>query len=104
MLKLAIPIVFLIFYFLYEKFKFFGLLKDLDQWRLFVNTSNCGFCVKQIEFLGADAHKVNIIHCDDKKNVRECTDLNELPLWKKGNRKLPGARLSSYSLRELTRM
>ncbi len=104
MLILVTPVILFVVHFLFQKMMNVGLFRELGAWQLFVNTSNCGFCVKQVEFLGENAHKINIIHCDDKKNVRECADLHELPLWKKGNRTLPGARLSLYSLRQLTRM
>lgn len=85
----------------YRNLELRGVCKKLEKWKLYVNTSNCGFCVKQLEFLGSNAHYMNVIHCDDKKNVRECSNIQEMPQWIKGNKSLPGARLSMSSLKQL---
>ena len=85
----------------YRKLELRGICKKLYAWKIYVNTSNCGFCLKQIEFLGGNAHFMNVVHCDDKKNVRECSNIQEMPQWVRGNKSLPGARLSISSLKQL---
>ena len=80
-----------------------NICKQIHDWTLYINTGSCGFCLKQLEFLGFNAKHVNIIHCDDKKNIRECSNIQEFPHWKKGTKSLPGARLSIVSLKELLR-
>ena len=86
----------------YRKLELRGVCKKLNRWKIYVNTSNCGFCLKQIEFLGGNAHFMNVVHCDDQKNVRECSNIQGMPLWVKGNKSLPGARLSMASLKQLS--
>ncbi len=87
----------------YRNWELRATCKKLHEWKLYVNTSNCGFCLKQIEFLGGNAYFMNVIHCDDKKNVRECSNIQGLPQWVRGNKSLPGARLSISSLKQLLR-
>jgi len=97
---LSITIAYLVIHF-YKEMEIRHIAKQLDDWTLYVNTSNCGFCLKQIEFLKDNTSFVNIVHCDDNKNVRECSNLQSLPQWVRGNKKIPGARLSLVSLKEL---
>ena len=85
----------------YRKLELRGVCKKLNAWKIYVNTSNCGFCLKQVEFLAGNAHFMNIVHCDDTKNVRECSNIQEMPQWVNGNKSLPGARLSMASLKQL---
>ena len=87
---------------IYRKLELRGVCKKLNNWKIYVNTSNCGFCLKQMEFLGNNAHFMNVVHCDDKKNVRECSNIQEMPQWINGNKSLPGARLTISSLRQLS--
>ena len=85
----------------YDNLELRAICKKINDWKLYINTSNCGFCLKQLEFLGDNAKFINIIHCDDKKNVRECSNIQAMPQWVKGFKKLPGARLSISSLQKL---
>lgn len=85
----------------YRKLELRGVCKKLNKWKIYVNTSNCGFCLKQIEYLGGNAHFMNVVHCDDKNNVRECANIQGMPLWANGNKSLTGARLSMSSLKQL---
>ena len=63
-------------------------------WKVYLNTYNCGWCAKQIEFFGNSLHKVEVVHCDNILN-EECKSLNALPMWKnKDGREVPGALLS----------
>ena len=62
--------LFIILFFFYHKLELRAICKKLSNWTLFVNTNNCGFCLKQIEFLGSNCEYMNIVHCDDKKNLR----------------------------------
>ncbi len=88
---------------MYESYQKKKVLKKLydENWKLFLNTSNCGFCVLQMEYLKEKSEYVDIIHCDDKKNIRECSNLQSLPSWVNGRKIVPGARLSIFSLQSL---
>ena len=97
-------IVILCLFYIYNLLEFHASCRQLSDWTLYLNANNCGFCLRQIEFLGSNAKNINIVHCDDKKNIRECSNINELPLWRRGGTSLPGARLSSASLRELSKL
>ena len=94
---------FVVFHY-YRQLELRAVCKKISDWTLFVNTNNCGFCLKQVEFLGHNARFMNIVHCDDKKNIRECSNLEEMPQWKRGRKTLPGARLSNSSLNELSKI
>lgn len=103
---MRIYIIFLAFilvalYLTYDFIELRAVCMKLKKWTLYVNTNNCGFCLKQIEFLGTNAQLINIVHCDDKNNIRECSNLQEMPQWRNGNKYMPGARLSIYSLKQL---
>ena len=60
-----------------------NLLSNLKKYgyTLYVNTSNCGHCLKQILFFDNYLDRVDIVHCDDSRNKAVC-DVNALPLWK----------------------
>lgn len=73
----------------------------LNEYKLYLNANNCGFCLKQLEYLGGNANFIDVVHCDDSKNIRECSNLNAMPQWRKKDKIFPGARLSIASLREL---
>ena len=69
-------------------------------WKVYLNTYNCGWCSKQINFLGNNLDKVEVVHCDNLLN-EDCKKLKALPMWvdKEGN-EVPGALLSSEKLVE----
>lgn len=102
-LLISITLIYMVSYY-YRQLELRAVCKKLSNWTLFVNTNNCGFCLKQIEFLGSNSKYMNIVHCDDDKNIRDCSNIQELPQWKRGSKSLPGARLSNYSLRELIKI
>lgn len=101
----AIGLIFFIYFFVqfYQQMELRAVTKKLSDWTLFVNTSNCGFCLLQVEYLKFNTKHINIKHCDDKKNVRECSNIQEMPMWQSKSKSLPGARLSIASLKELTK-
>ena len=74
-------------------------IKQLNEkgWKVYLNANNCGFCLAQIAYLANEAKNVNIVHCDDSKNIRECANLSALPTWKNATKVVQGARLSYAS-------
>tara|TARA_Y100000361_G_C11156746_1_gene344633 strand:+ start:912 stop:1247 length:336 start_codon:yes stop_codon:yes gene_type:complete len=95
----SITVTMIILYLLTNTFVHYGMAKlvaDLKKkdWKVYVNAVNCGFCLEQIKFFGKHLSEVNVIHCDDKSNIRECSNLEALPAWKKGEEIKYGARLS----------
>ena len=75
-------------------------LKD-EKWKLYLNSSNCGYCQKQITFLKYYLEDVNVIHCDDIKNKEECKKCKALPCWEKNGKLINGARLSVSQLENM---
>merc|ERR1711924_373808 len=71
----------LIMYYLDRLFLYYIIIQMKD-WKLYVNTYNCGWCHEQIKYLGEYAKYVDIVHCDDSKNEKECSELPALPMWK----------------------
>tara|TARA_B100001113_G_C21115486_1_gene625161 strand:+ start:2133 stop:2459 length:327 start_codon:yes stop_codon:yes gene_type:complete len=67
-------------------------------WKVFLNTYNCGWCAKQVNFLGGNLDKVEVVHCDNILNT-DCKSIKALPMWvdKDGN-EVPGALLSSENM------
>ena len=82
MLSLSIP---------YDKLKEKG-------WKVYVNTYNCGWCAKQVEFFGTDLNRVEVVHCDNLLN-EDCKKMTALPTWvdKDGN-EVHGALLTRDTL------
>ena len=101
----VITALLIILYVVYRTFYLKHICQSLGDWSLFVNTTNCGYCVKQIEYLGQSGclEYINVVHCDDAANKSACDALKSpgLPTWKKGPIELPGARLSTDRLAEL---
>ena len=78
----------------YQKTRIHTLSKWLKEmgWRVYVNTNNCGYCIKQVHFFGEDLKDFDVIHCDDKQ--ANCSE-KALPMWKnKDGVTKPGAILS----------
>tara|TARA_Y100000768_G_scaffold388238_1_gene382959 strand:- start:321 stop:641 length:321 start_codon:yes stop_codon:yes gene_type:complete len=94
-------IVIYFIYSFYQRIELRAVCKKLHDWKVYVNTNNCGFCLMQVEYLRENADFVNIVHCDDAKNVRECSNIQEMPQWVSSKKSLPGARLSIWSLKKL---
>ena len=76
--------------------KLTNYLKD-NNCKVYVNAVNCGYCLQQLKFFGNMLHNVEVIHCDDSKNIRECSNLKALPAWSNGNQIKYGARLNLES-------
>tara|TARA_Y100000996_G_C22279423_1_gene543418 strand:- start:206 stop:487 length:282 start_codon:yes stop_codon:yes gene_type:complete len=77
----------------------FKKLND-NGWKVYLNTYNCGWCAKQIEFLGKDIDKVHVVHCDNILN-EECKKLRALPMWiNKDGKEVSGALLSRKKMVE----
>lgn len=93
----------MIFLFLYDPLG--SIVHSINEkgWVLFLDASQCGFCQKQIKYLGKHFETINKVHCDDGSNKHQCSKFKELPVWYNktlGETKF-GAKLDSRALREL---
>ncbi len=70
-------------------------------WILYLDSTNCGYCQKQLLFLGSYLRDLNVVHCDNSKNKEKCKKCNALPCWEKNGKIVKGARLSVDALQRM---
>ena len=90
-------------FFGFQEHQFSSVVRSLNKegWKVYLDTSSCGFCVRQVKFLGEHMADVNAVHCDDEKNREKCKHIKGFPTSEKDGKLVPGSRFSLESLREL---
>ena len=90
-------------YYAYTEFSLYNVVQKLkkDGWKVYLDTTKCGFCVKQVKFLKNYLKELDTIHCDDIKNKDKCKDIKAYPTWEKNGTKIPGSRFSVNDLEKL---
>lgn len=87
----------------FKEHRFASVVRSLkrDGWKVYLDTSRCGYCVKQVKFLGEHMGEVDAIHCDDEGNKEKCKNIRGFPTWEKEGKLVPGSRFSVESLENL---
>jgi glutaredoxin len=70
-------------------------------WTVYLDTSKCGYCVKQVKFLGEYMKNLQSIHCDDSTNAEKCKKIKAYPTWERNGKLFPGSRFSIDALEKL---
>ena len=87
----------------YEEYRLYDAVQKLNEKdaTVYLDTSKCGYCVKQVQFLRNHITKLNTVHCDDEANKDKCKSVKAYPTWELNNKKFPGSRFSIESLYSL---
>tara|TARA_Y100000389_G_scaffold172049_1_gene180216 strand:+ start:261 stop:659 length:399 start_codon:yes stop_codon:yes gene_type:complete len=102
-LLIALVIIALTMY-LYRRDDLSKVMSEIKDsgWEVYLNASNCGYCVKQLQYLKEYSDGI-VVHCDNKQNNSKCRSIRALPTWVNrltGETK-SGARLSVESLKSI---
>ena len=84
----------------YEEYRLYDAVQKLNEKNttVYLDTSKCGYCVKQVQFLRTHITKRNSGHCDDENNKDKCKGIKAYPTWEIGGKKYPGSRFSVEAL------
>tara|TARA_Y100000992_G_C20927014_1_gene332579 strand:+ start:53 stop:415 length:363 start_codon:yes stop_codon:yes gene_type:complete len=90
-------------YHFYAEYELYSAVEKLrkNNWKVFLDTSKCGYCVRQVRFLGDYLKKLNVVHCDNIDNKEECKGIKAFPTWEKEGKQFPGSRFSAQALSKL---
>tara|TARA_Y100000591_G_scaffold332571_1_gene370444 strand:- start:3043 stop:3393 length:351 start_codon:yes stop_codon:yes gene_type:complete len=87
----------------YAEFSLYRVVHKLKDagWKLYLDTTKCGYCVRQVKFLREYLKELETIHCDDIQNKEKCKGVKAFPTWEKNEVKVPGSRFSVSDLEKL---